>query len=213
MPSRSIYKFNSIPADSATRLLPLYTLIGLAYGDECPVPDMLTGGPDWAKCEYYDLQATIPAGTPRYTKKQLLSGNAPQLQKMLQNLLADRFKLVLKREVKEMQGYNLVVAQQGKLKLSGEQSPDQTPEQICSRLPARGFTLPTSPAIPSLGAPISRLAKMLRVAMGRPIIDKTGLTGVYDIWPSPDGAAPPDPQEINQRIRDLLPASSKQQRV
>src|SRR5215471_9595956 len=120
------------------RFLPLYSLIGFAYGDQCPTPDMLTGGPDWARTEDFDLQATIPAGSPRYTKEQLLSGNAPQLQRMLQHLLAERFKLVLKREVKEMQGYKLVVAQQGKLKVSDDQTPDQTSGQTSSRSPTRG---------------------------------------------------------------------------
>jgi uncharacterized protein (TIGR03435 family) len=203
------------PGRLAMRHMPLYTLIGLAYGNECPVPDALTGAPDWAKRDDYDLQATIPAGTLTYTKEQLLSGNAPQLQRMLQNLLADRFKLVLKRDVKDMQGYNMVVAQPGKLRLSGDQSADQTPEQIRSRVPARGFSGPITPGIPALGAPLSRLISMLQRIMGRPIVDKTGLTGVYDIWlefpelslaPNPDGASLPDPQEINQRMRDLLPA-------
>jgi uncharacterized protein (TIGR03435 family) len=192
-------------------------LVGFAYGNECPAPDTLTGGPAWARTEDFDLQATIPAGTPRYTKEQLLSGNAPQLQRMLQNLLADRFKLVLKREVREMQGYNLIVAQQGKLKLSAEQSPDQTPDQIRSRAGvARG--LPGVPTIPSLAAPISRLVSMLQRIMGGPIVHKTGLTGLYDIWlelpearpalPA-DGAAVSIQDEIEQtntRLRAVLPA-------
>jgi uncharacterized protein (TIGR03435 family) len=203
------------PGRFAMRLVPLYTLIGLAYGNECPAADALTGGPGWTRNEDFDLQATIPADTPRYTKEQLLSGNAPQLQRMLQNLLADRFKLVLKREVKEMQGYNLVVAQQGKLKVSGDQSPDQTVDQIRSRAPQRGAGLSRYPGIPSVAAPISRLASMLQRIMGRPIVDKTDLTGLYDIWLEfpevpltliPDGGTPPDMQEINQRVRDLLPA-------
>jgi uncharacterized protein (TIGR03435 family) len=134
---------------------------------------------------------------------------------MIQNLLADRFKLVLKREVQEMQGYNLVVVQQEKLKLSGDQSPDQTIDQIRSRAPQGRAGLQPYPGIPSMAAPISRLASMLQRIMGRPIADKTGLTGLYDIWlqfpevpltPAPDGAAPLDVQEMNQRVRELLPA-------
>jgi uncharacterized protein (TIGR03435 family) len=134
---------------------------------------------------------------------------------MLQNLLADRFKLELKREVKEMQGYNLVVAQPGKLKMTGDQSPDQTVDQIRGSTPQRGGGLGRNPGIPSMAAPISRLARMLQLTMRRPVVDKTGLTGLYDIWlefpevpltPTTDGATPTDPQEINQRVRDLLPA-------
>jgi uncharacterized protein (TIGR03435 family) len=206
------------PGRLAMRLMPLYTLIGLAYGNECPAPDGLSGGPAWARNEDFDLQATLPVGTPRYTKEQLLSGNAPQLQRMLQGLLGDRFKLVLKREVKEMQGYNLVVAQQGKLTLSSDQSADQTPDQIRARTPRR-TGLGTVPGIPSVAAPISRLANIMQRIMGGPIVDKTGLTGLYDIWlelpdaarptPLPDGAALSIQDGIDQtnaRLRAALPA-------
>jgi uncharacterized protein (TIGR03435 family) len=207
------------PDGLALRLVPLYTLIGLAYGNECPAPDTLTGGPTWARNEDFDLQATVPAGTPRYTKEQLLSGNAPQLQRMLQNLLADRFKLVVKREVKGMPGYHLVVAQQGKLKLSVDQTPDQTVDQIRNRaLGAAG--LPMVPMIPSLAAPISRLASMLQRIMGGPIVDRTDLSGLYDIWLEfPEIAlpsAPPDNpalsvqnqiDQTNAKLRAALPAT------
>jgi uncharacterized protein (TIGR03435 family) len=130
---------------------------------------------------------------------------------MLQNLLADRFKLVLKREVRETEGYNLVLLQEGKLKQSADQTPDQAPPA-----PGRGAGLPRVITIPSVSAPISRLVSMLQRSMDRPIVDKTGLTGLYDIWlefpevpmpaPPTDGAAMPDVARLNQSIRDLLPA-------
>src|SRR5262249_48796224 len=150
--------------------LPLYSLVGFAYGNGCPAPDTLTGGPDWAKSEIYDLEATIPAGAPGYTKEQLLSGNAPRLQRMLQNMLAYRFKLVIRREVMEMQGYNLVVAQEGKLKVSADQTPDQEPPAPGAvRGGVRGV-----PSIPLGTAPISRLAANVQLLLRRPVIDKTG---------------------------------------
>jgi uncharacterized protein (TIGR03435 family) len=206
------------PGRLALKYLPLYSLIGFAYGNECPAPDTLNGGPEWARTEIFNLEATIPDGTPRYTKEQLLSGNAPRLQRMLQNLLADRFKLVLKREVKEMQGYNLVVAQEGKLKASADQTPDQAPP---APVPGRGGLRPFAFAgIPIGVAPISRLATNLQMIMHRPVIDKTGLTGLYDMWlefpeipitmAPPDGATPSEIQAQNterqQRMQDLLPA-------
>jgi uncharacterized protein (TIGR03435 family) len=193
----------------------LYSLIAFAYGHSCPAPDTLTGGLDWARRERFDLEATIPAGTPKYTKEQLFSGNAPQLQRMLQHLLANRFKLVLQREVKDTQGYNLILAQEGKLKLSGDQTPDQAPA-----LPGRGRGLRAVIGIPSFSAPISRLVSMLQREMDRPIVDKTGLNGLYDIWvefpeipvptPPPEGtpvsAIEAQISETQSRIRELLPA-------
>src|SRR5262249_50302999 len=130
----------------------------------------------------------------------------------------DRFKLVLKREVKEMQGYNLVVAQEGKLKRSADQTPDQAPPAPGRGAGLRGLS--PVPTIPVGTAPISRLASNLQMIMRRPVIDKTGLTGLYDIWldfpeiplptPRPDGAPPSDVQgDMNQtlsRMRDLLPS-------
>jgi uncharacterized protein (TIGR03435 family) len=196
----------------------LYALIAIAYGHSCPAPDTMTGGLDWMKAEDFDVEAKIPAEAPSYTKEQMYSGNAPQLQRMIQNLLAERFKLVLKRDVKEVQGYNLVVAQQGKVKLSADQSPDQGPAP-------RGGGLRNVIGIPSLMAPISRLVSMLQRSMERPIADKTGLTGLYDIWlefpeiPMPGPPADDRPiaeieermEQINRAVRDLLPAKLETQ--
>jgi len=197
--------FRLDPGRVVIRQLPLYYLIGLAYGHSCPAPGALIGGPDWTRTTRFDLEATMPTGTPGYTMQQLLSGNAPLLQRMLQNLLADRFKLVLKREVKETPGYNLVVRQEGKLKMSSDQTPGQFPADL---------RRPGMIAIPSISAPISRLAAILQRQMGRPVIDKTDLSGLYDVWlefpeiafprPGDDGNAWVD--SLDDRIRDLLPA-------
>lgn len=199
--------FQLNPGRVVIRQLPLYYLIGLAYGQSCPTPDALVGGPDWTRTTLFYLEATIPSGTPSYTKQQLLSGNAPLLQRMLQNLLADRFKLVLKREVKETPGYHLVVRQEGKLKLSADQTPDQFPADL---------RRPGMIAIPSVSAPISRLATILQQQMGRPVIDQTGLSGLYDVWlefPEIAFPTPGAPQQgkpwidsLDDQIRDLLPS-------
>ena len=217
-PTANVYEMNLVtqldPGRLAMKFQSLYALIALAYGHSCPAPNTITGGMDWMRNEYFDFEATIPAGTPGYTKEQLYSGNAPRLQRMLQNLLAERFTLVLKREIKETEGYNLVVAQSGKLKVSADQTADQAPPAPNGR-----GLLGGSPAIPSIGAPISRLISMIQRTMDRPIADKTDLTGLYDVWlefpevslpePPPAGATNSEIQHsINQtqsRIRELLP--------
>jgi len=64
--------------------------------------------PAWFDSEGYDITAKIPEGTPM-----------AQFRVMLQNLLAERFKVVLHKESKELPSYNLVVAKGGpKLKES-----------------------------------------------------------------------------------------------
>jgi uncharacterized protein (TIGR03435 family) len=204
---QTLFELN--PGRVIIRNVPIYYWIGLAYGNGCPAPDTLVGGPDWIRTDWYDLQATLPAGTPNYTKEQWFIGNAPVLQRMLQTMLADRFKLVLKRDVKDIQGYNLVLAQEGKLKLSAAQTAGTPPE-------ARQST-PGVAIFPLLSTSISRLAGSLQPWLGRPIVDRTGLTGLYDIWlefpeigPAPQTDPAPGPnrgaRDRLERMKALLPS-------
>jgi uncharacterized protein (TIGR03435 family) len=83
-------------------------------------------GPDWLDKQMFDVQATMP---PETTKEQF--------KVMLQNLLADRFKLTIHRETKELPMYTLTVGKNGpKLKPSEETPP-----------PAEGADAPAPPAI------------------------------------------------------------------
>src|SRR5580700_6734077 len=69
----------------------------------------VSGGPNWLDSERFDIVAKVPQGA---TKEQV--------KVMLQNLLAERFKLTLHRETKELPLYALVVGAKGpKLKDSG----------------------------------------------------------------------------------------------
>ena len=100
-----------------------YNLLTWAYsswtfrsGGNClgaMVSNLFSGEPAWTRSELFDIQALIPAGSPSYTKTQLRNGEAPELQTMLQTLLTDRFKLVLRRELKEMPVYVLTVDKGG----------------------------------------------------------------------------------------------------
>jgi uncharacterized protein (TIGR03435 family) len=71
-------------------------------------------GPNWMSSARFDISARVPAGTTR-----------AQSNVMLQNLLADRFKLVLHHSTKESSIYVLLVAKGGpKLKESAKESTD-----------------------------------------------------------------------------------------
>jgi uncharacterized protein (TIGR03435 family) len=164
----------------------LHGLIAVAFGVSCTLPDAVSGEPEWAKSDRYDIQGTIPAGSPAYTRTDLLEGHAPKLQRMLQDLLATRFKLKLRREVKEMPAYNLVVVKQGKwecrlpefchgLRLSEDQAPDGSP----AIKPEENF-LPVNTKY-NLHTSISAWTEAAAIETGRPVIDKTGLKGFYDI--------------------------------
>ena len=194
---------------------PAASIVGLiitAYGRDCA---LVEGGPAWARSgEYYEINALLPAGTPSYTSQDLQNGKAPRLQRMLQNLLADRFRLVLKREFREMPVYVLTVAKPGKMKLS--------PDEI---LPAP-TSFPSMPGRPALqlrrgqlftfvqlsgevqiaghAITVSDLARDLRRHAARLVVDKTGLNDVFDVelkfatevtrpMPLPPGFTPPVP--------------------
>jgi uncharacterized protein (TIGR03435 family) len=144
----------------------LYGLVAAAEGHHCPPPDVLSGATDWMKSERYEVQALIPAGSPVFTTEELYDGRAPKLQKMIQNLLSDRFKLVVRREVKEVSAYNLVVVKEGKLKEA---------EQQISAVPPTGIA--RGPGLYFPGITAAAYAVVLQGQMGRTVIDKTGLKG------------------------------------
>jgi uncharacterized protein (TIGR03435 family) len=106
-----------------------------------------------------------------------------QLRLMTQAMLMDRFRLKAHWEMREMPTYNLVVAKSGmKLKSSEDQSPIGTDGR---RGVARTLGRP-SPAgmgvtISADGMPIDVLVSTLQGYAGRPLFDKTGLQGLFDV--------------------------------
>ena len=52
--------------------------------------EFISGGPEWIKSERFQIQALMPDGSPEYTTAQFLNGDAPKLELMIKNLLADR---------------------------------------------------------------------------------------------------------------------------
>jgi len=157
-------------------------------------PNYISGGPDWIDSDAYVINAKVVAG----------DGTAPlkltkaQRRQMLQTMLADRFKLVVHNETKDAPIYELDLAKGGpKLHAS-------TPGNDA----ARGVTGPDGqfhPGLSSLAgngviieqnAPLSLVADLLSsMELKRPVIDKTGLAGKYDIdlhW-TPDNTPPDSP--------------------
>jgi uncharacterized protein (TIGR03435 family) len=185
-------------------------------------------GPGWIDSEKYDLAANVPPGT---TKEQF--------QKMLQNLLTERFQLVLRQETKILSVYELVIAKNGpKLRESVEAPPNPDPPQPGPPPKVEhdddGYPI-LPPGVPAfirsykgwLGhwaaqqQTMSELAKGLgvgRLAAARHVIDKTGLTGKYDFKltytlptapPNADPAAAPILEDALEQQLGLKLISSK----
>jgi uncharacterized protein (TIGR03435 family) len=169
-----------------------------AYGKDCL---LVSGGPDWAASDRYDIDALIPEGSGSYTVEQFRNGEAPKLQSMLRTLLADRFKLALRRELNDTQVYNLVVVEEGKMKPATgpaptrESGPVPTPAEVAAARGARGSGS-RPPVKFRERLTTMALGKMLTRLVDRPVIDRTELTGSFDVilefvlgWPAPGAAA------------------------
>lgn len=167
--------------------VPLGLLISRAYPDYSPA-DMV-GLPDWAMREYYDLTAT----------SSLSSATPADRAAMMRAMLVDRCKLAAHIEPRERDVYELVIARSdGKLGagLTKTDTDCSQPAPAENRRP--DFTLPPPPCFVRIvgagllpqgseafdvlegDAPIGHLADALRMTNpGRPVVDRTGLTGSY----------------------------------
>src|SRR5690349_18697004 len=96
------------PTRFAVSRVSVHALIAAAYGVDCSLPEAIGTEPDWAKSEAFEIQAVIPSGDYNFTRHGVVEGNEPLFQRMLQNMLSDRFRLQLKQETKEVAGYQLV---------------------------------------------------------------------------------------------------------
>jgi bla regulator protein BlaR1 len=148
------------------------SLIKQAYG----IKDFqISGGPGWIGSDLFDIIAK-PEGP---TKPE-------QFQLMLQSLLAERFRLVVHRETKEMPGYALVVAKNGpKFKDAHESDPNIPALNGRTDLPAVGGRLRVNIVrrgrLTTQGSEMAGLAGQLSNILGRTVLDQTGLKGTYDL--------------------------------
>lgn len=106
------------------------------------------------------------------------------LQAMLRNLLEDRFQLIVRSATKVVSTYNIYAAKEGI-----KPSADQTPSDLSLVSGSRGnvdMVLDRTAGIVRMVAtaiPMSRLITPMQGRDGRMVIDRTGMTGVYDIAP------------------------------
>ena len=175
--------------------VPVRQMIVRAYQVQ---PFQVFGGPSWITSDRFDITAKAPAdATP------------PQLNEMLQTLLADRFKLKVRRETRQSDVFRLVKARaDGKL---GDALKPAAVDCAAARGRAAGagpaggaaVAVPPGPRaggplagpggpgggcmmmmapgrLQVGGQPISAFTNALANQLGRPVIDETGLAGAYD---------------------------------
>ena len=97
---------------------------------------------------------------------------------MLQSLLMDRFKLVAHKETKDVPTYALVVAKHG----SKLVEPNALDPKNPSSAPYRpGMVVVRRGLLVAQAAPVAALLNPLSNILGRTVVDRTALTGKYDI--------------------------------
>lgn len=152
--------------------------IQTAYGVK---PFQISGGPGWTDSTHYDIEARADG-----------SFSANQMRLMMQTLLEDRFKLKIRRETKEFPVYELTVADSGpKLQRPRDGSCVATEPNAMPKTPPPGSTPPCGRILMMItqsGASMqggkssmTELAGTLSKILGRTVIDKTGLTGLFDV--------------------------------
>jgi uncharacterized protein (TIGR03435 family) len=141
----------------------------------------VAGGPGWLDSDRYDIEAKS-GGAERIDNAEL--------QRLLQSLLADRFKLQYHWETREQTVYALVA--DGK---------DKAWSHLAPNTAAKFTTLNTRDGsgrvrIAGTRVTMEQLARSIGNVLGRIVVDKTGVPGGYDLdleWdvePVPDSLSP-----------------------
>jgi uncharacterized protein (TIGR03435 family) len=172
---------------TATRVTVKF-LIKQAYDVE---DDQISAAPGWLDSETYDVVAKVSSSDLPALDKL----DEKQRLRMLQPVLAERYQLNVHRAPKEIPVYALVIAKNGpKLHVAkpgdtypdGLKGPDGKPGRPGMMMWSRGRLV-------AQGIPIASLLPPLTQQLERTVLDKTGLTGTYDItllWTPEDDRAP-----------------------
>lgn len=211
-PSRGGYRLEPGGYFFATGVT-LRQLIELAHQRHVFERREIEGGPDWMNEDRFDVKAVAPSehvidadGTPR------------QAAMMLRALMADRFRLRVRLENRDRPVYALVAAPGGapgpRLRRSAiDCGAHMTALIRGERVAAPGCATASYPGRLVVSAlPLPALGALLSGSVGRPVIDRTGLTGLFDaeleaVEIRPKGPFGPSyrPSQTTQSIFEALP--------
>lgn len=182
-PGCDVMSFQSPPGRLMIHCYDLQRLLFVAYNIrlEAKIPGM----PGWGYSIPFDIDAKADETTTDAMNRFTEGKQRIQTQRMIQEILADRFKLRVHTETRERPVYDLVIAKRG-FKLKPTQMGDQ---------PDGNYSW-GSGRIQVRGGPIASLVYCLSEGLAdRIVIDKTGLTGNYEInltWTPDDQQGTPD---------------------
>lgn len=156
--------------DRVRMILPARLLIAFAYGLPFGFENRVFGGTGWMDSDQYEIQAKIDDSLFAAMRTMTPAQQREQVALMEQSLLADRFKLKVHFETREMPVYALVVAK-GRPKLTPAKDGESTRLSVSNieqgfQMTATAVTIDAWIHSPFLG--------------GRMVVDQTGLKGAYD---------------------------------
>jgi len=166
-----------LPGGRLVANAPIKLLIMNAFALQRP---QIIGGPDWINKERYQIEA-----------KSESSVDKKQWMLMLETLLEDRFRMSAHRENREMPAYALItdkkgsrvsVSEEGECAAGG--SPISADRYNPPPFECRKMLISTSGAAVRMQGEhvaIRELVRVLAVALDRPVLDKTNLSGTFDI--------------------------------
>jgi len=169
----------------------LIALLQFAFGVS---QTRVIGLPAQLEAARFDVQAKGDVETDARFHKLNTEQMRIAKQKMLQALLAERFKLTVHFETRELPVFALVVARGGS-KLSASDQATTTVWGGRTHIDVEG------------GDTLPRFAEELTRVAGRPVLDQTGLTGRYDIemdWAADDDDDDIDAPKLLTAIREQL---------
>jgi len=178
---------SSPPGRFASNNLTLRQLIGFAYRSGNAQPPQIIGGPNWIADAQWTIEAKVADGD---------TATGPDVMALrLQSLLEDRFALKLHREMREQPVYALVIDRGGLKMVSAEAPPAAVPGQAPPApprlrpgqplpetfLPQPGRIMAGPGVIIAAAVTMKQIALALNRAVDRPIVDRTNLTGYFNM--------------------------------
>ena len=165
----------------------------------------VVGGPDWINADRFDIVAKSDESDDGNQFVAEQADRPSRLQLMVQALLTERFKLIVRTEPKEQPMYALVISRwKGQPELALRQSTvdcsaetERNARNVTKANPVNGDRLSCGirmgmGTLAAGGATMSQLARTLSALLDRAVIDRTGLTGTFDAtlkW-TPDQSTP-----------------------
>lgn len=160
----------------------------------------LIGGPAWLYTKGFDTNAKCDppvGGDPHNMTAEQRDEYRQQMLLRLQSLLVDRFQLKLRQETRDMPVLDLIIAKNGpKFQESPKPGPDGKVKE--------GAIVRRGGHVEIYHEPMDLVARALSQVSGQTVVDRTGLTGRYDLkldW-TPDSTAPLTPANNTANAAD-----------